>query len=205
MLDIGTFNSEIDWLIEKQHDAQTYSGKYWRIWQVNSAPIPKVIGEAFGFFEHIANPELWVTDMSTKKDLAPSGFKPEDASIELKAYHAIGQQGVKQKNGELRAQLYAADAVFYPFANTPKIGIEVLKPYLIEYSSHGARIESVQTHTHEAIYLGGYILEFAKFAVAWSYDNLPGRADGKGIALRKRMENGELLYYRHIGTHNFDN
>lgn len=204
VLEIGTFATTIDWIIEQQGKTISYEGKYWRIWNVKAKNTPQVVGEAFGFFEHIPNPELWVTDMGTKQDPAPSGFNPAEASIELKAYHAIGREGVKHKDGELRSQLYAPDAIFYPFADSPKKGIEVLKPYLIQYSSHGARIESVQTHTHEVINVDGYILEFAKFAVAWTYDNVPGRADGKGISLRKRMANGELLIYRHIGTHNFD-
>jgi ketosteroid isomerase-like protein len=203
LLEIGAFESDIDWLSNSAINSQKYTGKYWRIWKVNQSSEIKVFGEAFGFFEPIPNPHLWVTDVKTRQDFSPSNFKPSAASIELKAYHAIGEKGVRQKNGVLRSQLYASDAVFYPFADSPKRGIEVLQPYLVQYSSHGAIIDSVQTHTHEVVYLKDYIIEFTKFAVAWNVDEFPGQANGKGIVLRTRLKNGELRIFRHIGLHNY--
>ncbi|MCF2949425.1 hypothetical protein L0668_14995 [Paraglaciecola aquimarina] len=204
VLEIGNFDMDVQWL--NHTSTKTYTGKYWRIWDTDSGVKKElqIIGEAFGFYKHLENPELWVTDRKTRAGLSPSGFKATDMSIELQAYHSLGQKGVKQKDGELRAKMYAQDAVFYPFADTPKKGMEVLKPYLIQYSSHGAIIESVKTYSHEVIYLDGFILEFAKFAVAWTYDGVPGSANGKGISLRKRLENGELRFFRHIGMHNYD-
>lgn len=204
VLEIGMFETSITWSATQHSDALAYTGKYWKIWKTFEDGTIKLIGEAFGFFSPIQNSEFWVTDMSTKKSAAPSGFKPADASIELKAYHSIGQKGVQQKNGLLRSQLYADDGVFYPYAETEKRGIDVLRPYLIQYSSHGAIINSVQTHTHDVLYLNNYILEFGKFSVTWTYDETPVQANGKGIALRKRLENGELRIYRHIGMHNFE-
>lgn len=204
ILQIGTFEMDVEWRAIKPDAEQNFTGKYWRIWKRGGADELSVVGEAFGFYKRLDHPERWVTDMATRKDPSPSGFEPHQASIELKAYHAIGQQGVKQRNGALRSELYAQDAIFYPFADTPKKGIGVLKPYLIKYSSHGAIIDSVQTHTHEVIYLRNYILEFAKFAVAWRYNEMPGQSNGKGISLRKRLDNGELRFFRHIGTHNLE-
>lgn len=202
VLEIGNFEMLIQWL--NQQPQKNYSGKYWRIWDTDNPLTPKIIGEAFGFYKHLENPELWVTDRKTRAGLSPSGFKAADMSIELQAYHALGQKGVQQKDGELRAKMYAQDAIFYPFADTPKKDMSELKPYLIQYSSHGATIASVQTYTHEVIYLEDFILEFAKFAVAWTYDGVPGSANGKGMSLRKRLENGELRFFRHIGMHNYD-
>jgi ketosteroid isomerase-like protein len=203
-LEIGVFETSISWLIAQNIGKQKYKGKYWRIWRTDDKKGVQVIGEAFGFFKAIENPSLWVTDKTTRKGGALSGFQPSNASIELKAYHALGQKGVKQKNGALRSQLYANDGVFYPYADTAKRGIEVLRPYLIKYSSHGAFIDSVQTHTHDVLYLDNYILEFTKFNVTWTYNETLGQSNGKGIVLRKRGDNGELRIFRHIGTHNFD-
>lgn len=204
VLEIGTFETSISWSALKNTAALDYTGKYWRIWKTDENKAIKVIGETFGFFEEIQNPSFWVTDKTTRKSGAPSRFQPSNASIELKAYHSIGQKGVKQKNGLLRSQLYAVDGVFYPYADTEKRGIEVLRPYLIKYSSHDAVVDSVQTHTHDVLYLTNFILEFTKFNVTWTYNEVPGQANGKGIVLRKRLDNGELRIFRHIGTHNLD-
>jgi len=203
VIDIGSFKTNIEWLNDQDVEPKSYSGKYWRIWNIETETQLKLVGEAFGFYKNIENPQQWVTDMNTWHDASPTGFKASDASLELKAYHALGREGVQHKNGDLRSSLYAPDAIFYPFANTPKKGIEVLKPYLIEYSSNSAYIDSVQTHTHDVIYFDNYLLEFTKFAVAWTYEETTDQANGKGIKIRKRMDNGELLIYRTIGMHNF--
>jgi hypothetical protein len=204
VVDIGSFETNLDWLTDNDTAPKTYTGKYWRIWNIEAATDFKLAGEAFGFHKHIQNPQLWVTDKSAWNDPSPSGFKASDASVELKAYHALGREGVRHKNGDLRSSLYTPDAIFYPFANTPKKGIDVLKPYLMEYSSNNTYIDSVQTHTHDVVYFDNYLLEFTKFAVAWTYAETTGQSNGKGIKIRKRMDNGELLIYRNIGMHNFD-
>ncbi|MEP1446514.1 MAG: hypothetical protein ABJK37_10440 [Paraglaciecola sp.] len=204
VLEIGRFEKEIEWLNVQPDKHTHYTGKYWRIWNTEIPEDLKIIGEAFGFYQHLKHPEFWVTNRKTRSGTSPNHFKASNASIELQAYHALGRIGVKQKDGELRAKMYTQDAIFYPFAAPPKKGMAELTPYLIQYSSHGATIESVQTYTHDVIYFDNFILEFAKFAVAWTYEGLPGSANGKGISLRKRLENGELRFFRHIGMHNYD-
>lgn len=97
ILEIGGFEAEIDWLTDQNNNTRNYTGKYWRIWHTDIVGGPKVMGEAFGFFKRLQNPELWVTDMSTWKNLSPRKFKPADASLELKAYAAFGREGVKKK------------------------------------------------------------------------------------------------------------
>lgn len=201
--DFGTFVTTIKWGENESSEGDKLTGKYWRLWQVNNEGDYKIRGEIFGFHKPIDNTKDWVTNVFTKNDAAPSGFKPGDLGVELKAFHALGQQGVLRKDGELRAQLYTDDAVFFPFADTAKRGIDVLRPYLKAYSNHSAYIDYLQTHTHDVIYLNEYVFEFTKFNVGWSVDGNLGQSTGKGMRLWKRLDSGQLRIFRHFGTHNY--
>jgi len=202
IFDIGQFDLTISWKKGWKKQKEQLSGKYWQTWTTAQSGELVIVGETFGFNQPYEHPERWVTQPETRTTPSPTGFKPDQASIELKAFAAIGRQGVMRKDGELRAQLYADDAIFYPYADTPKQGIDVLRPYLIKYSSHDAHMDWLQTHTHDVMYLGDYIYEFNKFAVGWTYGGKPEHRNGKGMRIWKRLANGQLRIYRHFGTHN---
>ena len=123
--------------------------------------------------------------------------------FELKAYNALMEKGVRDRNAMLRSAFFMETGSFKPFADTTVTGIEQIKPYLIAYNSGGkVTIDFIRCYTYDFEYAGDYILEYAMCKVAWSRPDVSGRIEGKGIRIWKRQDDHSLRLYREIGTHN---
>lgn len=177
------------------------NGKYWHIWSVQEG-VYRIKGEAFGYFHPVAHQEPIV--MSTRQQQPDEEDIRIKVPLELKAYNALMEKGVRQRNGELRAGFFAENAVFYPFADTAVVGMRHIKPYLIAYSNRGTvRIDSVSCYTYAFEDYDDYILEYDMFKVKWSVADLKGRTQGKGIRIWIRQKDKSLRIFREIGTHNY--
>ena len=102
----------------------------------------------------------------------------------------------------MRIDLYAEDAVFYPFADSAKAGQAVLTPYLKAYHQYDVLIDHIEILPYDYVDFGDYILEYSLFDVDWRFGEHSGTNQGKGIRLWKRQPDNSLKIYRHIGLHN---
>ena len=196
---IGTFKREYG--THNNDSLITLNGKYWQVW-TQGTDTYRIKGEAFGYFHPVDHPESLIISENQRQ--------PDESEIqievpfELKAYNALMEKGVRQRNAPLRIAFFTEDGIFYPFADSAVVGLAQLKPYLTAYSSGGTvTIESVSCYTLSFEDLGDHILEYAMFKVEWSHANGSGKTEGKGIRIWRRQSNGSLKLFREIGTHNY--
>lgn len=179
----------------------TLQGKYCHVWGLQAGTY-RIKGETFGYFHPVDRPEALIISKNQQQ--------PDEDDIqikvpfELKAYNALMEKGVRQRNATLRADFFTEDAVFYPFADTAVVGMNQLKPYLAAYSNRGTvTLDSVSCYTYAFENHGEYTLEYAMFKVKWSRLEVSGKTEGKGIRIWKRQEDKSLKLFREIGTHNY--
>ena len=202
IVEIGTFTKE--YTNTGSDSLLIQNGKYWNIWNAKSHVNYKLKGEVYGYFHPIDHPEALIVQLHNRQ--------PDEAEIsirkkipfELKAYNALMEKGVKNRDGILRSMFFMNDARVMPFADSTVNGIEKIRPYLIAYSNRGhVSIDSIMCYTYDFENAGDFILEYDMFKVKWSVPEFSGKTEGKGIRIWKRQEDKSLRLYREIGTHNF--
>jgi ketosteroid isomerase-like protein len=196
---IGTYIREYE--MPSVDSSINLQGKYCHVWGLQAGAY-RIKGEAFGYFHPVDYPEALIISKNQQQ--------PDEDDIqikvpfELKAYNALMEKGVRERNATLRADFFTDDAVFYPFADTAVVGMNQLKPYLNAYSNRGAvTIDDVSCYTYAFENLGEYTFEYAMFKVKWSRPDVSGKTEGKGIRIWKRQEDKSLRLFREIGTHNY--
>jgi ketosteroid isomerase-like protein len=199
-IEIGTFKKE--YLDSVTDSAFVQNGKYWNIWSIKSDGSLKIKGEAFGYFHPIKNADLLVVQSNNKQPSESEVLLTKQIPIELKAYNALMEKGVRNRDGILRAEFFTDNAQFMPFADSTKKGIEKIKPYLIAYNAGTVTIDSIMVYTYDYEKIENYVIEYSMFKVKWSVPQLSGRTEGKGIRIWKRQEDNSLKLFREIGTHN---
>jgi hypothetical protein len=201
IIEIGNFTKEYT---ESSSDvALVQHGKYWNIWNIESGGNYKLKGEVFGYFHPIERPEMLVVKLGKMETVKSDSHATQQIPLELKAYNALMEKGVRDRDGILRAEIFTDDARFMPFADSTKTGMEILKPYMIAYNSAQVVIDTISVSTYHYEYLTDYILEYATFFVKWSVPELSGSTAGNGIRIWKRQKDKSLRLYREIGTHNY--
>jgi len=194
IIEIGTFSKEYR-NSELKDSVLTQNGKYWNIWKIKSDGEFILKGEALGYFHHLQNPNEVVVDLN-------STSSTNSNNLELKAYNALMEKGVRERDGLLRSEFFTDNAEFMPFADSTKIGIKILKPYMIEYNSGNVKIDSINIYTYDFEIHKDFVLEYNKFDVDWRVPNFSGKTQGKGIRIWKRQEDMSLKIFREIGLHN---
>lgn len=193
-IEIGTFN-KVYRNVNHEDSVSTLTGKYWNVWELNSEGKLILKGEALGYFSQLTKPEEVVTELKSSSKSLTNNF-------ELSAYNALMEKAVRERNGLLRSAFFTQDAVFMPFADSTKIGIETLKPYMIEYNSGNVKIDSINIFTYAFKNYEEFVLEYNKFNVVWQVSDFSGRTQGKGIRIWKRQSDQSLKIFREIGLHN---
>ncbi len=203
IVEIGTFKKEYTDL--KLDTVLLQNGKYWNIWKIQSDGSFKLKGETFGFFHPVEHPEALVVALTETQPDKTDVYSNQKIPLELRAYNALNEKYVRMRDGALRSEFYTSDPKFMPFQEPTVTGIDEIKPYLIEYSSRGeVTIDSIAVYTYRYENFDDYILEYAKFKVKWIAPQRSGSAEGKGIRLWKRQNDGSLKIYRETGTHNYE-
>jgi len=202
IVEIGTFKKE--YYNDSNPDSLiTLKGKYWNIWEAGQNSSFKLVSEAFGYFNPVSHPEALTVRMSKKQPDESEILLHKEIPFELKAYNALMEKGVRNRDGILRSSFFTHDARFFPFAEPTLKGIENIKPYLIGYSSRGqVTIDSIMCYTYDFKYADNYVLEYDMFKVKWNNANGSGKTEGKGIRIWHRQEDNSLRLFREIGTHN---
>lgn len=202
VVEIGTFKKE--YVTDSNPDSIiVLNGKYWHIWEAAPNRTFKLLGEAFGYFKPVQHPEMLTVQLNKIQPDESDILQQKEIPLELKAYNALMEKGVKNRDGILRSGFFTSDARFFPFAEPTVTGIENIKPYIIAYSSRGQiTIDSVMCYTYDFQYAGNYILEYAMFKVKWTNANGKGRTEGKSIRIWQRQKDNSLRLFREIGTHN---
>jgi ketosteroid isomerase-like protein len=179
------------------------AGKYINVWAVQKDGTLKLKAESYGYFKNITNPANYVVELPKRVEASkrmPSTEKRQSLLFELRAYNTLMEKAIKTRDGNIRADFFTNDAVFMPFADTLKVGMNILRPYLIQYNSYPVTIDSVEVYTADAEDIGGFIIEYPVFGVKWHNGENKGTSSGKGIRIWRR-EDCYLKIFREIGVH----
>ena len=172
-------------------------GKYWNVWKQTKQHEWQLFTHAFGFNQHVVAPEQFFFSMETSTD-----NRRPSCSFEFKAYNALMEKAVRERNGNLRTEFFADDAIFYPYNEPPKAGKSVLLAYMLAYNSGDVTIDHINIVTTYCETFGNTIVEYNEFGVQWKYNAQTGSTKGKGIRIWQRQRDGSLRIYREIGLHN---
>lgn len=200
IVEIGTFRKEFT--DTTSGVPSKLNGKYWQVWESKENRGFKITGESYGYFHPVSNPQAFVV---SEHQIQPdeSALTSKKIPFELKAYNALMEKSVRNRDGVLRAEFFTENGSFQPFADTTVTGIDNLRRYLVAYSQGNVVIDSIMCYTYDFETHGQFILEYSMFKVSWRVpEATSGRSEGKGIRIWQRQSDHTLRLLRHIGTHN---
>jgi ketosteroid isomerase-like protein len=201
IVEIGTFTTTYK-NIEGQ--TTTLNGKYLNIWALQANGDLKLKAESFGYLHHIDNPTLHLVKISKSNSYfkIPQPSETTDAlAFQLKALNTLMEKSVWTRDGNLRAEFFTDDAIFMPFADSPKVGIKSIRTHLIDYNSYPVTIDTISIYSEYFEDCGDFAIEYPRFYVKWHTADNSGVGSGKGIRIWKREKNCSLKLYREIGIH----
>lgn len=180
----------------------TLQGRYANLWRRQPDGALKLKAEVWGYFVRIDNP---ASHSLGERETAGRAAPPGDPAIEaeLDRLNALDAEAVKTHDAAAKIARYADDAVFMPYADTPKVGIDDIRTHLVRYTEQGRGVvfESVKVWNEGFEVLDGYVVEYPKFEVRWRNGADSGIVSGGGLRLWRRQADGALKMFRQIATH----
>lgn len=199
-LELGGF--DLTYALLADGASHSLQGRYANLWRRQPDGALKLKAEVWGYFERIENPASHsLGERETTGRAAPPGDPEVEA--ELGRLNALDAEAVKSHDAAAKIARYADDAVFMPYADTPKVGINDIRTHLVRYTEQGRGVvfESVKVWNEGFEVLDGYVVEYPKFEVRWRNGADSGIVSGGGLRLWRRQADGSLKMFRQIATH----
>jgi ketosteroid isomerase-like protein len=184
--------------------SHSHQGRYAHLWRRQPEGALKLKAEVWGYFERIENPASYsLGEREVSGRAAPSGDPAVEA--ELGKLNMLDAEAVKAHDAAAKIARYADDAIYMPYADTPKVGIDEIRAHFVRYTEQGrgATFESVRVWNEGFEVLGGYVVEYPKFEVRWRSGQDSGITSGGGLRLWRREADGSLKMLRQIATHDY--
>lgn len=200
LLETGRF--EITYAPAAGGASQSHQGRYANLWRRQSDGVLKLKAEVWGYFRRIDDPASYsLGEAETPGRAAPAGDPVIEA--ELARLNALDAAAVKTHDAPAKFARYARDAVYMPFADTPKVGIDEIRTHLTAYTDRGRGVtfDSVRVWNEGFEVLDGYVVEYPKFEVRWRNGANSGVVSGGGLRLWRRDADCSLKMLRQIATH----
>lgn len=170
-------------------------GRYIAVWDRDPSGALQLSAEASGYVHH-------VNDADSEHLVNSAGVVvPDSGTAELRLLNGRMGQAVRRRDAEARTAFFANDAIFMPFADTPKIGLQAIRQHLVDYNSGDAVVEHVRVWTERQRNRGRYVIEYPRFEARWRSGAASGESSGKGIRLWWRAPDGSLKLCREGGSH----
>jgi ketosteroid isomerase-like protein len=182
--------------------SQSHQGRYANLWRRQADGALKLKAEVWGYFQRVDDPASYsLGEAGTSGRAALPGDPVVEA--ELETLNAVDAEAVKTHDAPAKVARYADDAVYMPFADTPKVGIEEIRAHLTRYTDQGggATFDSVKVWNEGFEVLDGYVVEYPKFEVHWRAGADSGVVSGGGLRLWRRDADCSLKMLRQIATH----
>lgn len=177
-------------------------GRYANLWRRQSDGALKLKAEVWGYLQRIDDPAVYSLG---ERETAGRATPPGDPEVEaeLARLNRLDAEAVKTYDAAAKIARYADDAIYMPYADTPKIGIGEIKAHLVRYTEQGRGVtfESVRVWNEGFEVLDGYVIEYPKFEVRWRNGADSGTVSGGGLRLWRREADGALKMLRQIATH----
>ncbi|AVQ02253.1 hypothetical protein B7G68_10590 [Caulobacter segnis] len=201
-LEIGRF--ELTYALYTDAVSHHQQGRYAHLWRRQPGGALKLKAEVWGYFERIENP---ASHSLGERAAAGRAAPPGDPAVEaeLGRLNVLDAEAVKTHDAAAKIARYADDAIYMPYADTPKVGIDQIRAHLVRYTEQGrgATFESVRVWNEGFEVLGGYVVEYPKFEVRWRSGQDSGGTSGGGLRLWRRQADGSLKMLRQIATHDY--
>jgi len=182
--------------------SRTLQGRYANLWRRQSDGALKLKAEVWGYLQRIDDPAAYsLGERETAGRAAPPGDPKVEA--ELAGLNRLDAEAVRTYDVAAKIARYADDAIYMPYADTPKIGIGEIRAHLVGYTEQGRGVtfESVRVWNEGFEVLDGYVVEYPKFEVRWRNGADSGTVSGGGLRLWRREADGSLKMFRQIATH----
>jgi ketosteroid isomerase-like protein len=200
LVEIGTFRIRWSDRIDEER------GKYAHVWAVERDGSLRLKADTWGYFRPLADPAGFFTAIPEPSS-SPIPLAAGDRAMGdfLRAHNDRDAEAVRTKDVEAKLVDYTDDAIFMPFAETPKRGMAEIRPYLTAYTAagSGATFRDVRVWTLAFENHGAWVIEYPKFRVEWTAGGQSGTVTGGGIRLWQRQAGGSLKLHRQIGTHDY--
>lgn len=197
VLEIGTFNKDFS-------DQESHRGKYFNVWQKSDTGELLLKAEAFGYFKNLDDPEALVVKELKDESIPLLGRAGKTIPMEIQAYHALGQNRVRDRDTKAVVDSYTPDGVYYPFADSAKTGYEGLLKHFTAYHKNPVKIDSIETWSYDYDLVKDGMIWYSKFYVKWTVPGYTGESSGTGISYWKRTKDNAWKKYRQIGMHIHD-
>ncbi len=197
VLEIGTFEKEFV-------DEEPQTGKYFNVWKKNDVGDLILKAEAFGYFKTLDDPAVLRVLTLTDESAPLLGRSGKVIPMEIQAYHALGENRVRDRDTEGVVGAYTPDAVYYPYADSAKTGTAGLLKHFTEYHRNPVKIDTIETWTYDYDEVKDGFIRYSKFYVEWTVPGFSGKTEGTGIAYWKRTKDNALKIHRQIGIHIHD-
>jgi len=182
--------------------SRNHQGRYANLWRRQPDGALKLKAEVWGYLQRIDDPASYsLAEPETAGRAAPPGDPKVEA--ELAELNRVDAEAVKTHDAAAKIARYADDAIYMPYADTPKVGIGEIGAHLVRYTEQGRGVtfESVRVWNEGFEVLGGYVVEYPKFEVRWRNGADSGIVSGGGLRLWRRQADGSLKMFRQIATH----
>jgi ketosteroid isomerase-like protein len=200
LLETGRF--EIAYAPAAGGASQSHQGRYANLWRRQPDGALKLKAEVWGYFQRVDDPASYsLGEAGASGRAAPPGDPVVEA--ELAKLNALDAEAVKTHDAPAKVVRYADDAIYMPFADTPKVGIDEIRAHLTRYTDQGrgATFDSVRVWNEGFEVLDGYVVEYPKFEVRWRAGTDSGVVSGGGLRLWRRDADCSLKMLRQIATH----
>lgn len=199
-LELGRF--EITYTPAGGGASRSHQGRYANLWRRQSDGALKLKAEVWGYLQRIEDPSSYsLGEPETAGRAAPPGDPKVEA--ELARLNRLDAEAVRTYDTAAKVARYADDAVYMPYADTPKVGIGEIRAHLVRYTEQGrgATFDSVRVWNEGFEVLDAYVVEYPKFEVRWRNGADAGVVSGGGLRLWRRQADGSLKMFRQIATH----
>ena len=188
ILEIGDFKKTFS-------NAEQHEGKYFNVWKKSAKGSLNLKSETFGYYHPIDSPA------TLRVNLPQQDLSPIKTILELEAYHALNENCVRDRDTKKLLTSYTDDAVYYPFADSKKAGIDVLTAHFTAYHAPPVKIDSIEIETFDYIPVDDGIIQYSQFFVKWTVPGFIGTTEGTGQIYLKRQADNSLKIHRQIGLH----
>jgi ketosteroid isomerase-like protein len=200
VLELGRF--ELAYTLLADGASHRHQGRYAHLWRREPDGSLKLKAEVWGYFERIENP---ASHSLGEREAAGRAAPPGDPVVEaeLGRLNVLDAEAVKTHDAAAKIARYADDAIYMPYADTPKVGIDEIRAHLVRYTEQGRGVtfESVRVWNEGFEALDRYVVEYPKFEVRWRNGQDSGIVSGGGLRLWRRQADGSLKMFRQIATH----
>lgn len=197
VLEIGLFEKTLT-------DGSSLRGKYFTTWKKGKSGQLLLRAEGFGFIGEPANPDRFRIMPLTDDKEPLKGKVGKAIPMEIQAYHALGENMVRDRDTQGTVEAYTKDAIYYPFADSAKTGYTGLLKHFTAYHKNPVKIDSIETWTYDYDLVDNGFIRYSKFFVIWTLTNgYTGTSSGTGMTYTKRTEGNALKSHRKLATHTY--